>query len=104
MLEAVSRLTDRYQTTVPREVRNLLGLRKGDRIRYRLGSDGRVYIEPERKAEDPALGAFLDLLERDVAVRPDRIAPVSPELADRMRRLVGDVGIDLDTPLDSADE
>ena len=42
----VSKLTDRYQTTVPSGVRKQLELGKGDQIRYLIEPSGRVYIEP----------------------------------------------------------
>ena len=42
----VSKLTERYQTTVPASVRKQLKLGKGDQIRYCTEPSGRVYIEP----------------------------------------------------------
>lgn len=41
MLE--STLTSKGQTTLPKEVREALGLKPGDRVRYRLG-DGEVRL------------------------------------------------------------
>lgn len=35
-MEPVSKLTTKGQTTIPREVRDALGLRSGDRISYRI--------------------------------------------------------------------
>lgn len=100
-----SKLTDRYQTTVPSGVRKQLKLGKGDRIRYCTGSDGRVYIEPVRASDDdPALGAFLDLLEADVKAHPDRLRAFGGALHDRLAALVGDVAVDLDAPLSPDDD
>lgn len=101
----VSKLTDRYQTTIPSGVRKQLRLRKGDQIRYRTGPDGRVYIEPLRAAEgDPALGAFLDLIEADVRARPERLNAFGGGLQARMKALVGEVEVDLDAALSPDDE
>ena len=67
----VSKLTDRYQTTVPSGLRKQLKLGKGDKIRYCAEPSGRVYIEPLRTEEgDPALGAFLDFVEADIKAHP----------------------------------
>jgi len=105
VLNEQSRLTDRYQTTIPKGVRTSLGLKKGDRIGYVVERSGRVYLEPDRPNEDdPALGGFLDLLEADIAANPDKLAAFSGGLRDRMQALVGDVEVDLDAPLSPNDE
>ena len=95
-----SKLTDRYQTTIPGGVRRLLNLNKGDRIAYRVEDGGRVYIEAAREDadEDPALGPFLDLLEADIRDRPERIRPIDGALLDRMQALTEGVEVDMDAP------
>lgn len=101
----ISTLTDRYQTTVPAGVRKQLKLTKGDRLRYCVEADGRVYIEPVREeTADPALGAFLDLLEADIRARPERLEAFDGALRDRLEALVGDVEVDLDAALSPEDE
>lgn len=102
--DEVSRLTDRYQTTVPSGVRKQLRLRKGDQIRYRTDTTGRVYIEAVSDEADPALGAFLDLLERDLIAHPERLKPLSANVLTRIDMLVGDIEVDLDAPLSPDDE
>lgn len=99
-----SKLTERYQTTIPSSVRKQLGIGKGDLIRYRVDPHGRVYIESARKDADPALGKFLDFLEGDIATHPERIVAVPGELRDRMASLVEYVEVDLDAPLSPEDE
>ena len=101
----VSKLTDWYQTTVPASVRKQLKLGKGDQIRYCTEPSGRVYIEPLRSdEEDPAFGAFLDYVEADIKVHPDRIRAFDGALHDRLAALAADVDIDLDAPLSLEDE
>ena len=103
--EEFSKLTERYQTTVPSGVRNQLNLAKGDRIRYYTEPNGRVYIESAREVEsDPALGAFLRLLEADITAHPERLKAFDSVLQDRLKALVGDVEVDLDAPLSPDDE
>ncbi|MEC9463460.1 MAG: type II toxin-antitoxin system PrlF family antitoxin [Pseudomonadota bacterium] len=102
--DEISKLTDRYQTTVPSGVRKQLRLRKGDQIRYRTDATGRVYIEAVSDEPDPALIAFLDLLERDLAAHPERLKPLDPAVLARVNALVSDVDVDLDAPLLPDDE
>lgn len=105
ILQEESKLTERFQTTVPRGVRKQLQIGKGDRIRYRIDSDGRVYIEAVRdEGGDPALAAFLDLIEADIKARPEAIKAVDGALHDRLKALVGDVEVDIDAPLSEDDE
>jgi AbrB family looped-hinge helix DNA binding protein len=40
-------LTSKGQITIPKEVRDELGLRVGDRVAFRVIEDGRVIVEPE---------------------------------------------------------
>ncbi|WP_321337950.1 type II toxin-antitoxin system PrlF family antitoxin [Breoghania sp.] len=105
LVQELSKLTDRYQTTVPSGVRKQLKLGKGDQIRYCIEADGRVYIEPVRaESDDPALGAFLDLVEADIKAHPERLQAFGGELHDRLKALVGDIDVDLDEPLSPDDE
>jgi antitoxin PrlF len=105
LAQDVSKLTDRYQTTVPAGVRKQLKLGKGDQIRYCTEPSGRVYIEPVRTEDyDPALGAFLDFVEADIKAHPDRIRAFDGALHDRLAALVEDVDVDLDAPLSLEDE
>lgn len=105
LVKEVSKVTDRYQTTVPSGVRKQLNLGKGDRIRYCTDADGRVYIEPDREdGSDPALDAFLDFLEKDIREHPERLQAFDGALLNRMKALVEGVEVDLDAVLSSDDE
>jgi antitoxin PrlF len=96
----LSSVTDRYQTTIPKGVRDALGIRRGDTIAYELSGD-QVVLRRSTKddADDPALLGFLDLLERDIAAHPERLKPVPEPLLQRARELVHGVEVDLDAPL-----
>ena len=100
LLEVESTLTDRYQTTVPELVRRVLKLAKRDRLHYAIQTDGSVVItRATSSSEDSALEPFLDLLARDFAEHPERLAPVPAALRARIDALVIDVPIDLESSL-----
>ncbi|HEX6908803.1 MAG TPA: type II toxin-antitoxin system PrlF family antitoxin [Longimicrobium sp.] len=93
----LSKITAKAQTTLPSGVRKALGVRPGDSLAYVIEGDYAIIrkaADPTSEEEDPALGAFLDLLERDIAEHPERLQLVTPELVERIRRATE--GIDVD--------
>lgn len=96
----LSSVTDRYQTTIPKGVRDALGIRRGDRLAYEVAGD-RVMLrrQVETEADDPALLGFLDLIERDIAARPERLGRVPAGMIERARDLTQGVDVDLDASL-----
>lgn len=103
ILQAASTLTDRYQTTIPEPIRELLHLGKRDRITYTVEDNGKVLIS-RASEDDPVLGNFLVFLANDIKNNPSQIRSISPTLIDRARNLVSNVEIDLDARLDDKDE
>ncbi|MBK7663506.1 MAG: type II toxin-antitoxin system PrlF family antitoxin [Sterolibacteriaceae bacterium] len=105
-LQVESTLTDRYQTTVPETVRRALRLGKRDKIHYTIRPDGEVVLTRAAAGErdDPALASFLGFLARDIVEHPQRLQAVDAGLAQRIQALVGDVEVNLDTPLSADDE
>ena len=104
--KAESTLTDRYQTTVPKTVRSALNLGKRDQLQYTIRSSGEVLltrVEPS-SADDPVLGQFLHLLERDMSSRPQALRPLTVGLFQRIDALVGEVQVDLGARLLEKDE
>jgi antitoxin PrlF len=104
-LTVESTLTDRYQTTVPESVRRALRLGKRDKIRFSLQPDGTVTLSRADTSEsDPVLGLFLNFLAKDIAEHPQHVHSLSADLAERVQSLVGDLEIDLDSPLPDDDQ
>jgi prlF antitoxin for toxin YhaV_toxin len=58
-------------------------------------------IEPE---EDPAIGAFLNFLEKDIIEHPDRLQSFDPEWVKSAFELVEGVEVDIDAPLPDESE
>ena len=99
ILEIESKLTDRYQTTIPDTVRRALNLRKRDTIHYSISPDGAVVMKRADQGEDPVLAPFLALLAEDIAKHPARLKPVDKNLIRRIKKLVGKVSVDLNARL-----
>jgi len=105
ILNSESKLTDRYQTTIPETVRKALHLHKRDKLHYSIQSNGDVLISrAETQESDPVLGEFLSLLASDLGQNPHRITALDSDFADRVKTLVSDVDIDLDRPLTDEDD
>lgn len=105
-LHEESTLTDRYQTTVPKTVRQALKLGKRDKVLYTIRPGGEVVISRAEPVEhvDPMLGQFLGFLAQDITKHPERLQAVDAGLVDRIRSLVGGAEVDLDAPLPTDDE
>lgn len=98
-IEEISTITSKGQTTVPKAVRDRLGLDSGSAVRW-VVRKGEVVLQPAEVNEDPAIGAFLELLARDVAA--GKVSAIPQDLIDRARTLVKGVRVDPDAPFDDA--
>ena len=93
-------ITAKGQTTVPKSIRQALGIGYGGRIAFRI-EDGAVSVHAVTEPEaDPALAPFLTLLERDIAAQPAMLAPLTPELAARMAAATDGVAVEFGGPID----
>jgi len=100
VVEEYCTITAKGQTTVPKAVRQALGVGYGGRIAFRVeGQSVTVHAVLENDVSDPALAPFLALLEADIASRPaSAVLPLTPVLASRMEALTGE--LDPDAPID----
>jgi AbrB family looped-hinge helix DNA binding protein len=48
-MDGEARLTSKRQMTIPKEIRDRVGMRPGDRIRFTLLPDGRVIMRTKRR-------------------------------------------------------
>jgi antitoxin PrlF len=100
VIEEVCTITAKGQTTVPKVIRQALGVGYGSRIAFRVeGGTVSVHAVTEPQ-EDPALAPFLALLERDIAARPAALVVLTPEMAGRIRAANEGVEVDPDAPIE----
>ena len=104
LIEERSTLTAKGQTTVPKAVRQALGIRSGDRIAFRVDERGKVSLAraEERNDEGSAVDAFLAFLSDDIKRRPQAVAPMPDDAVRRMRALTKGVDVDLDGDIENA--
>jgi antitoxin PrlF len=103
VVEEFCTITAKGQTTVPKAVRQALGVGYGGRIAFRVeGHSVTVHALQEEDTSDPALEPFLALLEADMANRPaSAVLPLTPALASRMEALTGELGeVDPGAPIE----
>ena len=99
IIEETSTITAKGQTTVPKSVRQALGVDCGGKIAFRI-EDGHVTVySPEAEHSDPALLAFLALLEKDIAAGRN-VRELPARLTAAMRKAVKEVRVDLDEKLE----
>jgi antitoxin PrlF len=99
IIEEISTITAKGQTTIPKAVRQALGVDYGGKIAYRI-EEGRVTVHnPEAEHHDPALAAFLGLIEKDIAAGRD-IRDLPAGVATALRRAMKEVQVDLNEKLE----
>lgn len=62
---SIAIITSKGQTTIPKEIREKLNLRPGDRISFIIEADGKVYIQP-LNVQVEELSGILHKPEREV--------------------------------------
>ena len=103
ILHEVATMTAKGQITLPKAIRQALGVEVGAKVAFELHENGRVVVSrADADHEDPAIGAFLDLLSDDIQagrhVRglPDDLVEGMLEHARRDVRLDDDIDGDVD--------
>jgi len=76
-------LTSKGQITLPKAIRQSLGLDSGDSLLFELRGDEVVMSRARSEHHDPAIGAFLHLLEQDIRSGTN-LASLPEDLAEAM--------------------
>ena len=103
IIHEVATMTAKGQITMPKTIRQALGVDVGARVAFELHENGQVVVSRAgAEHEDPAIGAFLDLLAGDIQagrhVReiPDDLAQAMLDHAGRQARADEDIDGDVD--------
>jgi len=100
LLEEVSTITAKGQTTIPKSVRQALGVDYGGKIAFRVDENGVTVHRADPEHDDPAIDSFLSFLAGDVQSRPEALAALSPALARRLEALTAGIAVDPDAPIE----
>ncbi len=100
IIEVRSTITAKGQTTVPKAVRQVLGVKEGDEIAFRVEGQRVTVVPVGATHEDPVVGKFLSFLASDIEKHPEVLKPLSKDFANRMASLVKGTKVDLNEPID----
>ena len=97
-IHELATLTSKGQITLPKSIRQALGVDTGGKVAFELRGGEVVVTRAEFEHEDPAIGAFLGLLEADI--RAGRHLQSLPE--DLARAMLANAGhaVNLDEEID----
>ena len=99
IIREVATMTAKGQITVPKPIRQALGADAGTKVTFELHENGQVVVSrADAEHEDPAIRAFLDLLERDIEA--GRLVEQLPESLARMMVEDAELDIDLNEPIE----
>ena len=98
-IEETSTITAKGQTTVPKTVRQALGVGYGGKIVFRV-ENGRVTVSnPAVDHRDHALGSFLKLVEADISAGRN-VQDLPKQTLASLRRILKQVDVDLEEALE----
>jgi antitoxin PrlF len=103
LLKEESTITAKGQTTVPKSVRQALGVDYGGRIAFVVDDQRRVYVQKAdaEETEDPVIKGFLAFLAQDMARHPEKSVVSFPKaLLDRAAALTDGMVVDLDAEIE----
>jgi antitoxin PrlF len=100
LIEEISTITAKGQTTIPKSVRQALGVDYGGKIAFRVDREGVSVHRADATQDDPAIDSFLEFLAEDIKRRPEALTTLSPSLVSRIKALSKNVKVDLDAPID----
>ena len=99
IIHEVATMTAKGQITMPKPIRQALGADTGTRVAFELHENGQVVMSrADAEHEDPAIRAFLDLLERDIEA--GRLVEQLPESLARTMMEDAKLDIDLDEAIE----
>ena len=98
VIHEVATLTSKGQITLPKSIRQALGVDTGGKVAFDLRDGEVVVTRADAEHEDPAIGAFLGLLARDIEAGRN-VHGLPEDLARAMLEHAGH-GVNLDEEID----
>jgi antitoxin PrlF len=99
IIQEIATMTAKGQITVPKPIRQALGVDAGTKVTFELHENGQVSVSrADAEHEDPAIGAFLDLLERDIEA--GRLIEQLPDGLARIMLEDAEFDVDLHEPIE----
>ncbi|GHU15507.1 AbrB family transcriptional regulator [Betaproteobacteria bacterium] len=96
-LHELATITSKGQITLPKPIRQMLGVGVGDQVAFDLRENGDIVVSQAAALhEDPAIGGFLDLLAADIQAGHVRDLP--EDLSKALLKYSGH-DVDLDEPI-----
>ena len=105
LLKEESTITAKGQTTVPKSVRQALGVDYGGRIAFFVDEQRRVYIQKAEVEEtaDPVIDRFLEFLAQDIVRHPEKSVLAFPQsLLDQAVAQTAGMTVDLDAEIEGS--
>ena len=87
-IHELATLTSKGQITLPKSIRQALGVMTGGKVVFELRGGEIVVTRAQSEHEDPAIDAFLELLETDIR-KGKNIGMLSEELTQAMLSNIG---------------
>ena len=100
IVEERSKITAKGQTTIPKAVRQALGVSYGGEVAFVVDESGVSVRRVETEETDPVIGKFLDFLTRDMTNNPQNISAFPTDLAERMVALTEGMAINPEDEID----
>jgi antitoxin PrlF len=98
MIHELATITSKGQITLPKAIRQVLGVDAGGKVVFDVRADGKIVVSTAEEAhEDPAISGFLDILAADIQAGNVQMLP--GELAQVLLQNAG-YELDLDEPID----
>jgi antitoxin PrlF len=96
-IHEVATLTSKGQITLPKSIRQMLGVDVGSSVAFDVRDDGEIVVSHvASEHEDPAIGAFLDLLAADI--QKGNVQALPKELTQVLLQYAGH-DVNLDEPI-----
>lgn len=100
VIQERSKITAKGQTTVPKAVRQVLGVSYGGEIAFVVDDRGVSVQGVESEEADPVIAAFLGFLEQDMLRNQHNVVAFPRSLPERMAALTEQIEIDLTHDID----